>query len=213
MKLTTRFTLSAALLSLMLAASSVNAATFSIFYGDDDGFGIGQTSGNLANSETSNNTASDAPGTDERLIGTGFAAPGFEPTGNFEPFSLPGPVTSAVLTIRMGAFDSGPSPVDGPNRIFLDGLEVDSAFINSFSTANSTAIETLSIALDPSFFHIFNDGVVSLSGTRITEDSGSSSFQIDFLKLEVTAVPEPGTFMLFGLGIAGLMFARRRKLG
>jgi hypothetical protein len=115
-----------ALAVLTLAISPIARATLiSTFYGDDDGFGVGETAGNLTSPNTSNAGVGEAALTDVRLIGTGFAAPPFTPTGSFGAFVLDGPIVSIMLTLRTGAFDSGPSPVDGPNSIVLDGMTID----------------------------------------------------------------------------------------
>lgn len=203
-------------LAAVAMAAPAHSATIITFYGDDDGFGIGTTSGSI-DPTVSNADPGDADGTDTRLIGAGFLAPGFTPTGGFDPFSVTGTITSAILTIRFGGFDSGPNPVDGPNQLFLDGLEVSPAFLSGFNSANTDLVETQSFALDSSFFSLLSDGAVSLAGTTISEDSGSGSFQIDFLSLEITtdmgAVPEPATwaFMIIGFGAIGGAMRRQRK--
>jgi hypothetical protein len=208
---------------LALCLGSLAQAQITVsFYGDDDGFGVGETAGNLSAPNTSHAGGGEAPFTDIRLIGNAFSgtAPAFAPTGSFNAFVLPvgGIITQATLTLRAGSFDSGPNPVDGPNQIFLDGLLVSSAFINSFSQADTNQIQTLSFNLDASFFALLADGAVSLNGTHLSEDSGSGSFQVDFLKLEVTtvpgivAVPEPSTYGLLGAAaLIGLVAARRMR--
>ena len=135
-------------LLLSLSALSAHAGLTTTYYGDDDGFGIGVTAGTI-NPTISNQGAGEAPLTDLRLIGNGSwscSAPGgvcgpFNPTGSFNPFSLTGTITGAVLTLRTGSFDSAPA-LDAPNRIFLDGVLVDPAFINSFSSLASDGVET-----------------------------------------------------------------------
>lgn len=193
------------------------------YYGDDDGFGVGETAGNLTDATVSHAGVGEAPFTDVRLIGGPFAPsfPDFAPTGSFTAFSLPvgSSIVQAVLTLRTGSFDSGPNTLAAPNRIFLDGLLVSSAFINGFSQVNGEQIETRSWVLDASFFPLLADGMVSLNGTNLSEDSGSSSFQVDFLRLEVTTqpgatpVPEPSTYGLLGAGaLVGLVLVRRLRV-
>lgn len=208
-------------LSITLATAGLFAITapaqaVTTLYGDDDGFGVGVSSGTM-NPNVNNASFGEAAGTDVRLIGLAFPpfAP-FAPTGSFASFT-PGTVTSAILTMRLGSF-SPLSPVDGPNMIYLNGLLVDPSFINGF-TANTNFddfAETRSIALDPSFYAALGTGNVSLAGTRLSEGSGYGSFQVDFLRLDLTtdaAVPEPATWamMLLGFGAIGARMRRRYR--
>ena len=213
------------LASLALGAAlafplSSNATAVSTLYGDADGFGVGETTGNLTDATISHAGVGEAPFTDVRLIGTGgFSAPSFRPTGGFAPFTIPGGevIVSAVLTMRAGSWDSGPSPVDGggTNVIRLDGVAVPAAFLAQYQTANTEAIETFSISLPASFYASLADGSVSLSGSNLSADNGSGSFQIDFLRLDITtravSVPEPFTLGLVGAALLGMTGLRRRR--
>ena len=211
------------LASLLVAAAfqSAHASLITTYYGDEDGFGVGVTSG-LMDPFTSNQDPGEAPLTDAKLISSALLGQGagctatecgpFIPGGSFDPFVLDGPIISAVLTLRTGSFDSSP-PLDGTNVIYLDGMLVDASFIDGFSTANTNLVETRSISLNASFFPLLLDGSVSLAGTHISEASGSQQFQVDFLRLDITtaAVPVPAAVWLFGSGLLGLVGLARRK--
>lgn len=204
---------------ISLGCVPANAVT-TVFYGDDDGFGVGANSGVLL-ANNSNASPGEAPLTDVRLIGDFFdPLIGFRPTGSFTTFAPLSGITSAILTLRLGSF-TPLNPVDGPSAIFLNGLEVDSNFLNSFGAnldpQNRDNVETRSIALSSSFFSSLSTGSVSLAGTRISEGSGFGSFQVDFLRLDITgvsAVPEPSTWAMLVLGfglIGGSMRSTKRK--
>lgn len=185
----------AALLAVCVAAPAT-AATVTTYYGDDDGFGIGKTGPTDTINAVNSNATSDAEFTDLRLIGTNCAgtpcaAPAFAPTGNFTPFVVDGIVVSAQLTMRVGAFDSGPNPFDGANILRLDGLAVDPSFLSGFSSLDTNYVQTRTIVLDPAFHALLNDGFVSLVGTHISNDTGSGSFQVDMLRLRIVSEPPP----------------------
>lgn len=68
---------------------------------------------------------------------------------------------------------------------------------------------------DPNSFHVKSDGsaVMSLWGaddfTLIDQSYGDPNFGMD-MRLTLTAIPEPMTGILFGIGLAGLALVRRR---
>jgi hypothetical protein len=219
-----RITQAMTVVALLVFASTADAVVVTGYYGDDDGFGIGVTSGFLPGGNPSgfqNAGPGEAQFTDVGLIGNGFPEPAFRPTFSIAlPIEPDAVITSATLTLRTGAFTSV-APLNGPNRIRLDGVDIQSALFSQF-VANSapesdpfgSAIETHSVSLDPTLFPLVGDGSVSLMGTHISEGLGGGSFVVDFLSLTVelsatelpsTAVPEPGTLGIIALMAVGLI--------
>lgn len=205
-----------------IAGAATASMTTTIFYGDDDFFGIGEAVSEI-NPTVSRRDGTDSPGTDTQLIGTicgdvACSFPAFRPTDSLPGFSTLGLVTAAAVTLRLGAFDSGPTPFDGPNRLVLDGMEV-TGLLSGFSSANTNIVQTRSVALPAAFFPLLADGTVSLLGTRISNDAGSGSFQVDFLSLTVTSqapppavpAPMPGLLLAGALGCLGLGRLRQQR--
>ena len=215
--------------TLSSAATVVVAAFFTLsdaqaglivtLYGDNDGFGIGKTSGTGFNPDISH-ASSDAPFTDVRLIGNGFAAGAFAPTGSFSPFTVIGPIIAVTLTLRTGNFYPV-GPADSvADHIFLNGSLVPDSFIAGFSDGTlNGGVETRSVALDPSFFLGLAGGNASLNGTHLAQGDGldglggGGSFQVDYLELDITtgtgAVPEPASFALAAVGLVAVALLRR----
>ncbi|MGG7565124.1 hypothetical protein ACQ5SO_03040 [Rhodovulum sp. DZ06] len=206
---------------------SAGAATITVYYGDDDGFGVGKfATGEVIDPLTSQADGSDAPLTDTRLIADdcgviACAAPPFAPTGGFPVFSTEGVVTFARLTMRMGAFDRGPNPFDGPNRLVLDGLAVPDQFFTYFSSLDTNEVRVVNYVLPQEFFPLLADGTVSLAGTHISNDTASGSFQVDMIALTITSEPPPPpadvpppapmALMASALGLLGLTALRRPR--
>jgi hypothetical protein len=207
-------------LAVPLMVSSAEASTINVYYGDPDGFG-GFFIGTLADPTVSNQEAGEAAFTDTRLIGGQFSFPAFEPTGSFEAFEIPEgeEIVSASLLMLAGAWDVGTDPVGGANQLLLDGMAVPTSFFSLFTINNGpepagNVIEGRSITLDSAFFALLSDGAVSLNGTRLSEELGSGSFQIDFLRLDIetaAVVPEPTSTVLLGTGLAALAVLRYRR--
>jgi hypothetical protein len=59
----------------------------------------------------------------------------------------------------------------------------------SFVDSANPNIETRSAFLPAGFFPLFADGSVNLTGTRITERDGFQSFQVDYIRFDVTRTP------------------------
>ncbi len=213
------------LLGLVLA-SPMSAATVTSFYGDDDGFGLGITSGALPDPSVANASPGEAPFTDVPL-GNEFllATPAFEPTGSFDPFTLQGPILAATLTIRLASFQPKLPVIN--NKLSFNGLNIlpiSDVFaglddkLDGFDHRIDTLVYDLSenaswIAIQ----NVLKTGNVSLNGTIWQDRDGFGLFQVDFLKLTIETqdpiapIPLPASLPILvgALGLLGLASRRR----
>lgn len=201
-----------AALALLGTSPPAAAAVITAWYGDDDGFGIGATTGTI-NATVSRASIGEAAGTDVRRIGNAAAA-AFQPTGGFTYAMHAGAtIGAASLTLRLGSF-TPTNPVSGANLLMLDETNF-SSFIASF-TANVPSgdrVQTLTLSLPQSFYASLLDGTVSLAGSRLSEGRGRGSFQVDYLRLDVVTVSEPSALAMLGAGLLGLGLVARRQHG
>ncbi|MEE9395789.1 MAG: hypothetical protein V3V31_02130 [Methylococcales bacterium] len=127
-------------------------------------------------------------------------------------------ISSVSLTIvtfdvedNGGGDGLGGAPFD--TRLFVDGVEVASAFDDVFTpdgNANTFAPPNKSVfILDSEFFPLLADGSLSV----LVDPSGGSLrdiIAIDYALLEITAVPIPASVWLLGSGVFSLIGVRIR---
>jgi hypothetical protein len=88
-------------LAATLLSLPADGATITLFYGDNDGFGVGATT--FKDPTVNSASGGEAAGTDIRLIGTCCAAPGFAPTSSLSFGAIAG-ITSIQITMSLNGF-------------------------------------------------------------------------------------------------------------
>jgi hypothetical protein len=129
-------------------------------------------------------TPANAPSAAAGLIGP---ADGFSPTGSI---FFSNDVSSAVFSWRT---NNGSTTFDAFN---------DGSLVETFTAPSNASVPVVS-----GKFYGF-EGII-FDEIRISIAAVNESFSLDNLQY-ISAVPEPATLGLFGLGLAGLGFARRR---
>jgi hypothetical protein len=122
------------------------------------------------------------------------------------------PTGQEIVSVNVsGAF--GNSTVPGSSArtpIFVDDVFIVECAFDFPPPDNGCFAFPFSVNLAPSDFGVFADGSALARGDFIS----GGVVRIDDLVLTITSeatVPEPGTLAIFGLGLAGLGFMRRRR--
>lgn len=220
--------------ALLGIAAPASATSITVLVGDKDWFGRpdleGVTtpwSGNPADGVTDNRSSGEASASNGAQLTDLYSAlyfsypcdpktdAGCSPNKDAATVLLPfsGTLLSGSITIRMGDFQcAGPDYSWGPIGANINGVNLPFCFSDGLQV-----VQTRTFTLDSAMIAAANQaGAVRLfldhSGAYADPEHGIHAFgstdyiAFDFFELDadVTAVPEPGTLVLFGLGAAAI---------
>lgn len=175
---------------------TANALTVTDLYGDQDGFGLGVSEGQVFHFGT---LATADPGTitDQWMNGVQSWTHTYSLTG-----------LSSVRRASLEIFSGGSGTTGTLASISIDGQEFGRLSYGRSTDPDSPFpnIATIDI-FDLTPYLAFIDGFDSLTVTTQANDG----WVLDYSKLTVVVAPEPSTFVLLGGGLAGLLFAASRR--
>lgn len=195
-------------LSMLVWAGTAFAATVTDLYGDKDGFGIGLMNGYSQSTFPPPDIVAD-DAADVGTITDRHLTSDHTWSRTFDLSSL-GAITSASLEIMTYA-----QGYKGLSSLYLDGTLIGTL------TDGDTTYEPGSPNLNMAWIDTFDlmafagDLLDSASILRIDTVRSDDWWYLDYSELTISddgaPVPEPSTMLLFGSGLAGLAFYRRKR--
>ena len=217
--------------AILFFISPLQVTTITVLVGDDDGFG-GSQGATSAAGDSYSNAAAAGLGTITPGVYANTAGLDVNTAAPFSPYSFTfdfaydvssfASIGSAIVEVQSGSlarreslntgygFADVSASIGGPALALGDFLTVNTG------ANNSVLEETVKIASFDvsSLISAGSSGTLTLTidGSTLSPNPGDL-FALDFARFTVSdnAIPEPGTLAIFGLGLAGLGWARRRN--
>jgi hypothetical protein len=151
------------------------------------------------------NAATGVVGNAANKIATGFTAVGYTNT-TLMPSATPASTALYYLDTSTDMLAMAPSAFNTPTITMVGSLSVDALRANGFEVlSNGMAYAALNVDDASLTTGIYSINLGTGAATLIGNYNGTLS------GLSVSAVPEPGTYVMMGLGLLGLAVLRRRR--